>query len=391
MSLNDKIQKLIQHSKSIRFRLTLIYSIVVFSFVGLILFGLNIYVHQTLHRDVPDILERVYIAKRGLKRVPIIGKEERERLEDIREDDLERIQQITLFSLVPIGIFSFVIGYQVSGMFLSPLDKLRIRIDDIKAHHLGDKIPVTNDDEIGRLIDSFNDMSLRLEKAFTQQTRFVQDASHELRTPLTVIQTNLESSLDDELATKEDINSSIKTALVGIKQLTKLTEELLELTSPNGIQKTRVDLVELIKNQTISLQKYAKQEGVSLNSESEEKKLVQTIKEARFKRAIMNLIENAIKYSKSVKDPKVTVKLRSTPKNIVIEVIDNGPGIPKEHQEKIFKRFYRIDKSRNKQSGGFGLGLAITKKIIEDHGGKITVVRKDEQTVFGIHLKNTQA
>lgn len=386
MSSNKLINNFISHTKSIRFRLTLTYSVIVFSFVGIILLGLNVYVHQTLRREPPEILQHIYVVKRGMGRVPVMTEDDKERLREIREDDLERIEEITLLSLIPIGLFSFLIGYQVSGMFLSPIDQLRVRIDEIKASHLGEKIPVGIDDEIGRLISSFNDMSLRLQKSFSQQTQFVEDASHELRTPLTVIQTNLESALDDPQASLDDLKESIQTSLTAISQLAKLSEELLELTSTQNHTLDKVDLVELIRKEVDTISALNQSQATKIKFEHTQPTIIHSINIMQFTRAIRNLIENAVKYSKSANKPQVKVAINQSQEHIIITVSDNGPGIAKEYQKKIFKRFYRIDKSRNKASGGFGLGLAITKKIVEEHGGKISVKSEVGDTEFRIVL-----
>jgi len=356
---------------SLSFKLTLFYSLILFFFTSLFVFGINLYLNLYLRREPPPI----FIHNIEFEDFPPstfiyndLPQEEKMRIREIRFKDLETIQYLSVISLVPLAFASFLIGYYVAGSFLNPLTNLKIRIDNLKEKHLGRQIPIEFDDEIGSLVKSFNDMSVRLKKSFDSQTQFIEDASHELRTPLTVVQTNLDTALDDKRATKEELEESIRKALNGIKNMTRLTNYLLELSRPHQIQKKEYNLKQIIEEQIKMLKRIAENKNVFIGKVLSEKKVIRRVDKLMLGEAVYNLIDNSIKYSKDVKNPKVIITLEEIENKAVIKVWDNGIGIPIEHQRKIFDRFYRIDKSRSKITGGFGLGLAIVKKIVEDHG-----------------------
>jgi signal transduction histidine kinase len=329
--------------------------------------------------------------------------EERAVVKAIRQNDLDQIRIISLYSLFPIALFSFAIGYLVSGRFLNPINKLKRNIDTLTHTDLGKNIPVEIEDEVGGLIMSFNELSQRLKNSFEVQESFVQDASHELKTPLTIIQTNLDTVIDDPKATQKELKEAINKALNGVKELRTLTNYLLDLTVNQEVEYKKTEINDLISLQVKNLKPIAKKMGVDLNwdgalankgSDWKKGKGVQDdafvmADELTLGRAIFNIIENAIKYSDKNLDgvkPFVKISFEKTQNNAIIKIADNGVGIPQEFQTKIFKRFFRTEKSRNKKLGGFGLGLAISKKTINDLGGKIEVISQKNDTTFTITL-----
>jgi signal transduction histidine kinase len=320
-----------------------------------------------------------------------LQEDERAVVRAIRQNDLERIQTISVYSLFPIALLSFALGYLLSGRFLDPINKLKKNIDTITRTELGKDIPVEIEDEVGGLIMSFNELSHRLKNSFEVQERFVQDASHELKTPLTIIQTNLDTVVDDTNSTKEELNASIKKALNGVKELRTLTNYLLDLTVNQEITLDEINLSKILSNQVNKLKQIATNDHVSLKFDTSLIKEDVFVKadEITLGRAMFNIIENAIKYSdKSL--PKgesfVRITLEKDKEMAIIKIVDNGIGIPKELQEKIFERFFRIEKSRSKKLGGFGLGLAISKKAIDNLNGNIEVKSKENDTTFTITL-----
>lgn len=367
--------------KTIRFRLTLIYSLIFFIFTSLFIIAFNIYLQAQIPALDPDAEQRF-----PPRRQYLLEQLELEQLRSIREKEYQEAQKYTLKAVAPLVLLSFGLGYYLSGVFLKPIDDLRIEIDKIKVDQLGKKIPKEADDEIGHLIDSFNDMSRRLQYAFECQSQFVQDASHEIKTPLAIIQTSLDTVLESKNPEKEELKDAMRSALDGMKQLNDLTSSLLELTSPENSQKEKIDLIDLARSQVIKLQKYAKNSGITMIFSSKLKNHEMIASRYSLERAIFNLLENAIKYSEGVSAPTVELKIKKSSSGVNIAVIDNGSGIPKELRNKIFDRFYRVDKSRSRKKGGFGLGLAITKKIVEEHGGTISVDSERGRTEFTIWL-----
>ncbi len=375
--------------KTIRFKLTVIYSLVILVFSLSLILIFNIYFNNYFRND-PFIEVNTFQTPLGrFRQFNNLNSDEANLIRNYRLNDLRNIQTLSLISVIPITVLSLLIGYYISGVFLKPIDDLRFKIEKLKVERLGERLEKVSDDEVGKLIDSFNDMSVRLKDAFNSQSRFVQDASHELKTPLAIIQLNLDTILDDKNATKIELRDAITNSLKAIKRINKLTEDLLELSIANSFKREEVSLSKLILEQLDILKPEAKRNNVKLifnNDKKNSKKDYDTkylVNQYKFGRAIFNLIENGIKYSNE-DNGEVTINLKETNNNILIEVIDNGKGFDINEKDMIFERFYQIDKSRSNK--GFGLGLSIVKKIIEEHNGAIEVLREDNLTKFIIKL-----
>lgn len=362
--------------KTIRFKLTLLYSSILFLFSATLVFIFNVYLNQYFNKEPTEKIRNEFIfllpPQPFIENFQSLRIEERKRIIDLRRQDLARIQLISIYSLIPLAVGSFALGYYVSGSFLSPLGKLRNEIEALEQKDLGKTLSTGSDDEIGALVNSFNNLSSRLETAFKSQEQFVQDASHELRTPMTIIQTNLDTILDDKNATKEEIQDGIRDALVGVKQLNKLISYLLDLTNTSATNFTEINLQTIVNQQITTLKELALHNKIIFEQEKLPESLT-TIKgdEVMIGRVIFNLLENACKYSSG--DTEKTVKISYQKDDSMLQVKISNPGIElsKEQCIKIFERFYQIEQSRNKKVGGYGLGLAIAKKIMQEHNGDI--------------------
>lgn len=392
--------KLSKFMKSIRFRMTFIYSSILFVFSAFIVLVLNFYLLLNVQQvppprpddrpDFPLISEELSDEERQ-KISDELQRIEDERLEDIRRDDLNSFLEVSVYSLFPMAILSFLIGYYVSGNLLNPLSDLNDKVKKLKVERLGTILDRENEDEIGDLVASFNEMSVRLEKAFNTQSEFIQNAAHELKTPLSVVTINLDTILDDEDATEDELRKCIQNSLNGIDQINLLTEKLLSLSTPIYINDESFSLNNLVTQQIDSLKVLAAEKSVTLDLNISKENLMIHGDRVSLGRAFYNVIENAIKYSsvqssESTK-PTVSIKLCEVSSQYEVTVIDNGPGITSEHQDRIFERFYRTDKARSRKEGGFGLGLAITKKIVDDHGGTISLKSSPGNTEMKIVLR----
>lgn len=384
---------------TIRFKLTLLYSVIVFLVCGTLILALNIYLNSYLQADPifhGPIIENSQQTNTSNNQAmnpsypndfESLQIEERTRIQEIRMDDLRQIQNLSILAMLPIAIISFLIGYIVSGRFLKPIDDLRRNIDTLSHTDLGREIPVDVEDEVGKLVKSFNELSTRLKESFDTQERFVQDASHEIKTPLTIIQTNLDTILDDKNATTAELQQAMSKSLLGVKSLKNLTDHLLDLTVSQQSPFTTINLSKLLEKEKNRISDFAKLNGVTLQLKLPTKDVFILAQEMSLGRAISNIIDNAIKYRDQELKPgesKVNISLSKVKKTAIIEIWDNGIGIPQDSISKIFDRFYRIEKSRNKKTGGFGLGLSITKKVIQEHRGKISVTSKKNDTIFRI-------
>ena len=233
--------------------------------------------------------------------------------------------------------------------------------------------------EIGRINRALNSMLDSIEsavrgkdKTLNQMRRFVSDASHELRTPLVTVRGYAELYRMGAIKSKQDLNEAMGRIESEAIRMSGLVESLLTLTRMDELEnmkKKPSDLIELaqasVKDASVAHQ------DISFRVSSELKTCILEIDGDRIKQVLTNLLANAARFAP--KSSEVTVEVREQDSKIRVSVIDRGEGVPESLREKIFDRFYRIDNSRNRETGGSGLGLAIAKSIIDAHGGKIWV------------------
>ncbi len=305
---------------------------------------------------------------------------------------IEKTQQVLLTVLV-VGILVAVFVAGLAGWFsirqaLAPLETVKeaaLRIT--RADDLSHRIPYSGspNDEVGQLIEAFNQTLSRLENLFNTQRRFIVDVGHELRTPLTVIKGNVDlmrrlNCTDEESMSGIDIE---------VERLTRLVGDLLLLAqAESGKLPLILRVVEL---DTVLLEVFQQMrilagDRISLKLTDIDQVLVCGDQD-RIKQVIVNLVSNALKYTPA--GGEVTVGLSKTTSLACLTVSDNGPGIPKEDMPHIFERFYRGEKSRtrSRDGKGFGLGLSIAYWIVRNHGGQIDVaVREPNGTVFTVWL-----
>ncbi len=373
--------------RTIRFKLTLWYSILLLGISLIFILSVNIIVANLINRQpAPELT-----VPRG-PRIIIwenLEKENQELVQSYREHDLQSLRKISLLSILPLTFLSFAGGYFISGQLLKPLKNLNKSVSEVNANNLSRKIMFDdNGDEISELIRNFNMMIERLDNSFKSQKQFVENASHEIKTPLTVIKTNFDLALSDKNLKKENLLSMIETANKSVDFLNNLTEDLLLLSIlENKIEKEKVDIIKIVKDSINQLEYIAEEKEIelALDDTTGKESIKLKINAHLIQRAVMNLLENAIKYSPKKSD--IILELEDSEKEVIIRIKDKGDGISKAEYDKIFERFYRIDKSRSRQSGGTGLGLAITKKIITSHKGKIEVSsKKGKGSTFAIYL-----
>lgn len=229
-------------------------------------------------------------------------------------------------------------------------------------------------DEIGRLIFTLNQLLDRIEIAFERQKQFTADASHELRTPIAVIRAQVEEALGKE-QTATHYQKALKLIKKQSEHMSHLVGQLLLLAridnEENQIEKENFDIVEVIDVVVDEMQKEASQKLLSIEKVIKDDSIYFCGDQSKITQLFLNLLGNAIEYTPEKGNIKVIVKI--TNKKLRIDIEDTGIGILPEHQGKIFKRFYRIDKARSRKQGGTGLGLAISRWIVAKHGGTISV------------------
>lgn len=281
------------------------------------------------------------------------------------------------------------ISYIFSTQLTKPLVTMSNKMIQIRRDGFQNKLELkTNYEETDNLIDTFNDMMYQIEESFNQQRQFVEDASHELRTPLQIIQGHL--NLIKRWGKKDPavLEESLNISLEEMNRITKLVEELLLLTKDKvniqALEFEEVNINEEIHSRIKSLKQL--HPDYQFKTHLSKKPLTLQINRHQFEQLLLIFIDNAMKYDKDNKQIEIATQLRN--KQISIEITDHGLGIPKEDQEFIFDRFYRVDKSRARSQGGNGLGLSIAEKIVQQYGGYITVDSEVNQyTTFKIIFK----
>jgi len=282
-----------------------------------------------------------------------------------------------------IGIaLATVLSIFVSRKLIRPLIKMEQTARHIAEGEFGRQIEVSSKDEVGRLAHSFNRMSTQLKEKIEAIERLdrlrqelLSDVSHELRTPLTVIQGFSEAVLDGLVKSKEQEKLYLRNIIDESERLRRLVDDLLNLKGMESA-KTFDEMEYVVLNKLVNVTI----ERLKHMANSKEIKLTLTVPEQnitvwgnidRLKQVLTNLLDNAIKHSEA--GGAVCVELGMKNDCSYISVENSGPGIPREELENIWERFYKVDKSRSRRGTGTGLGLSIVKKIVEMHGGKVSV------------------
>ena len=262
-------------------------------------------------------------------------------------------------------------GYFIAGRALAPVKEMVERTRRLSAKSLNERLPVVNPhDELGELATVFNETLQQLENAFAELKRFTADVSHELRTPLTAIRAVGEVAYrEHDPALLYDALGSI---LEEVRRMNQLIDRLLLLARADDDNLPVHLEAALVRNalvdaaDALALVAEDKQQRLELDCPDH---LLAVFDPALLRLALLNLIQNAIRYSPPAKP--ITLRALREEAAVVIEVEDQGPGIAPEHHQKIFERFYRVDKARSRTEGGAGLGLAIVKWSVERMGGKV--------------------
>jgi heavy metal sensor kinase len=275
---------------------------------------------------------------------------------------------------LPVALIACaVVSWYSTGTGLRSLQSVEQAAKDITGTNLGLQIPKRGaNDELDRLIDSFNAMSGRLKASFDQIRQFSTDVSHELRTPLTAIQGQLEVALFTASG-KEQLQEAVENALQDVERLANLVRALLLLSQSESGQipmnRTQADLNEIVAEMVDQFQIPAEAEGLIL-TQPETKPVVCAVDRTQMERVVTNLLANAIKYTSRGGLVRAYAEADGVSARLVVE--DSGVGIPPDHLPHIFDRFYRVPDSNWER--GLGLGLSFVAAIVRAHGGEIEVV-----------------
>ena len=299
---------------------------------------------------------------------------------------------IILIVTVPLALMVASLGGQfLAHKALKPVDNITQTARVITSQNLNQRItPPKVKDEISRLIETFNEMISRLDQSFRQIKQFSSDASHELKTPLTILKGEVEVTLRKE-RTPQEYQQTLESNLEEINRMSQIVEDLLLLsradTGEVRLNIEDINLTEILNEVLTQMNRLAQSKGLYLSTSNHHQDIHIFGDALRIRELFINLIENGIKYTEEGGSIHITLQKENTPpvrsqsdweggeKNGFVKVIisDTGIGIAKEDQERIFSRFFRVDKARSRERGGSGLGLSICKWIVEAHQGEIVV------------------
>jgi heavy metal sensor kinase len=306
--------------------------------------------------------------------------------------EIEELVSVLLLALPLALVLKGFSGFALARKALAPIDVMAHKAERISAERLNERLPVENpEDELGHLARAFNATLARLEAAFDQLRRFTADASHELRTPLTAIRSVGEVALQTPKSAIE-YRDVIGSMLEETDRLTRLVDSLLTLSRADAghvqVQRTDISLLGLAQEASSLVEVLAEEKRQRISVEGEPALMVSGDR-LILRQALINLIDNAIKYSPV--DAEVRVRVGAgKDSQVIVEVVDQGSGVPAEHQSKIFDRFYRVDSARSREWGGAGLGLAIAQWAVEVHGGQITLLSVEgQESTFRVALPST--
>ena len=300
----------------------------------------------------------------------------------------------SLLIAVVVALIGGAVTFFVSGRALKPLKEFSETVEKVQAQNLADyTIEENRIAELDRLRTSYNKMLLRLSESFETQRQFTGNAAHELRTPLALIQAQLDlyhtTEHPESTAVAEE---TIQMVTEQNERLSKLVRTLLDMSELQTVSRNdRIELHSLIEEVLTDLEPLAQEKKVELIQKSQgagakaDEELFLTGSDILIYRMLYNLVENAIKYNRE--DGTVTVSAIRKKNEVVLTVSDTGNGIDEAFREQIFEPFFRVDKSRSRELGGVGLGLAMVREVVRVHDGTIEVyTNKHSGTTFEVKM-----
>ena len=271
-----------------------------------------------------------------------------------------------------LALLGGVAAYFISGHALKPISEFSDKIEEVQAQNLADsRIEENSVKELNQLSVSYNKMLERLSDAFEIQRQFTASAAHELRTPLSLMQVQLDLYHSTQHPGSDaDTVQMIKMLTEQNDRLGKMVKTLLDMSELQTVGRDeKIILNDLVDEVLEDLEPLAQEKNIKLIGKY--KNITMIGSDILIYRLVYNLVENAIKYNHS--DGQVTVNAYKKQKHIYLSVEDTGSGIPKELRERVFEPFFRVDKSRSRELGGVGLGLALVHEIVRVHDGSISI------------------
>lgn len=290
----------------------------------------------------------------------------------------------SLIITVLLALLGGVVTYFISGHALRPIREFSDKIEEVQAQNLSDsRIEENNIKELNQLGISYNKMLERLSEAFEIQRQFTANAAHELRTPLALMQVQLDLyNSASHPGNDADTLQTIKMVTEQNDKLNRMVKTLLDMSELQTVGRDdKIVLDAIVEEVLADLEPLAQEKNIKLIGKCEDATMIGS--DILIYRLVYNLVENAIKYNHPLGQATVTAYQRK--KHVYLSVEDTGSGIPKELRERVFEPFFRVDKSRSRELGGVGLGLALVREIVRVHDGSICIKSgKTGGTIFEV-------
>ena len=290
----------------------------------------------------------------------------------------------SLIITVLLALLGGVVTYFISGHALRPIREFSDKIEEVQAQNLSDsRIEENNIKELNQLGISYNKMLERLSDAFEIQRQFTANAAHELRTPLALMQVQLDLyNSASHPGNDADTLQTIKMVTEQNDKLNRMVKTLLDMSELQSVGRDDKIILDAIVEEVLAdLEPLAVEKNIKLIGKCEDATMIGS--DILIYRLVYNLVENAIKYNHPLGQVTVTAYQRN--KHVYLSVEDTGSGIPKELRERVFEPFFRVDKSRSRELGGVGLGLALVREIVRVHDGSICIKSgKTGGTIFEV-------
>lgn len=290
----------------------------------------------------------------------------------------------SLIITVSLALLGGVVTYFISGHALRPIREFSDKIEEVQAQNLSDsRIEENNVKELNQLGISYNKMLERLSEAFEIQRQFTANAAHELRTPLALMQVQLDLyNSASHPGNDADTLQTIKMVTEQNDKLNRMVKTLLDMSELQTVGRDDKIILDAIVEEVLAdLEPLAVEKNIKLIGKCEDATMIGS--DILIYRLVYNLVENAIKYNHPLGQVTVTAYQRN--KHVYLSVEDTGSGIPKELRERVFEPFFRVDKSRSRELGGVGLGLAFVREIVRVHDGSICIKSgKTGGTIFEV-------
>ncbi len=290
----------------------------------------------------------------------------------------------SLIITVLLALLGGVVTYFISGHALRPIREFSDKIEEVQAQNLSDsRIEENNVKELNQLGISYNKMLERLSEAFEIQRQFTANAAHELRTPLALMQVQLDLyNSASHPGNDADTLQTIKMVTEQNDKLNRMVKTLLDMSELQSVGRDDKIILDAIVEEVLAdLEPLAVEKNIKLIGKCEDATMIGS--DILIYRLVYNLVENAIKYNHPLGQVTVTAYQRN--KHVYLSVEDTGSGIPKELRERVFEPFFRVDKSRSRELGGVGLGLALVNEIVRVHDGSICIKSgKTGGTIFEV-------